>query len=107
MWNIDFWKEYIDNMARYRYNFISFWSLHPFPSLVKLDDYPEIALNDVHKSKVKWKEHYHLHGTGLDAPEILNNYEIVKKLRIDDKIKFWKKVMAYGKSRNVDMYFIT
>jgi hypothetical protein len=107
MWNFDFWTEYIDNMARYRYNFISFWSLHPFPSLVKLDDYPDIALNDVHKSTAKWDEYYHLHGTGLDAPEILNNYEVVKEISIDEKIEFWKKVMAYGKDRNVDMFFIT
>jgi hypothetical protein len=107
MWNFDFWTEYIDNIARYRYNFISFWSLHPFPSLVKLDDYPNIALNDVHKSTVKWKEYYHLHGTGLDAPEILNNYEVLKEISIEEKIEFWKKVMAYGKDRNVDMFFIT
>ena len=107
MWNFDFWTEYIDNMARYRYNFISLWSLHPFPSLVKLNDYPDIALNDVHKSTVKWSENYHLHGTGLDAPEILNNYQIIKEISINEKIEFWKKIMAYAKSRNVDMYFVT
>lgn len=107
MWNFDFWAAYIDNMARYRYNFISFWSLHPFPSLIKLDDYPDIALDNVHQSTVEWEEYYHLHGTGLDAPEILNNYQVVKKISIDKKIEFWRKVMAYGKERNVDMYFIT
>jgi hypothetical protein len=36
MWNFDFWKEYIDNLARYRFNLISLWSLHPFPSMVKV-----------------------------------------------------------------------
>ena len=107
MWNFEFWTEYIDNMARYRYNFISFWSLHPFPSMIKLGDYPDIALDDVHRSTVKWNENYPLHGTELDAPEILNNYEVLKKISIDEKIEFWKKVMAYGKDRNVDMYFIT
>ena len=50
MWNMEFWREYIDQIARYRYNFISFWSLHPFPSLVKVPDYADIALDDVHKS---------------------------------------------------------
>ena len=24
MWNFEFWKDYIDNLARYRYNTISF-----------------------------------------------------------------------------------
>ena len=53
MWNFDFWKEYIDNLARYRYNYISLWSLHPFPSMVKVPDYPDVALDDVQRSTVK------------------------------------------------------
>ena len=40
MWNFDFWKEYIDNLARYRYNYISLWNLHPFPSMVRV---PELS----------------------------------------------------------------
>ena len=36
MWSFDFWKEYIDNLARYRFNYISLWSLHPFPSMVRV-----------------------------------------------------------------------
>lgn len=107
MWSFDFWKEYIDNMARYRYNFISLWSLHPFPSMVKVPGYEDVALADVQRSTVKWKENYSLNGIGFDAPEILANPEIVKKMSIEEKIEFWKKVMAYGKSRNVDFYVIT
>jgi hypothetical protein len=107
MWSFEFWKEYIDNMARYRYNFISLWSLHPFPSLVKVPGYEDVALNDVQRSTVEWKENYNLNGIEFDTPEILQNTEIVKEISIEDKIKFWKKVMAYGKSRNVDFYVIT
>ncbi len=50
MWSFDFWKEYIDNLARYRYNYISLWSLHPFPSMVKVPGYEDVALDDVHRS---------------------------------------------------------
>lgn len=107
MWNFDFWKDYIDNLARYRFNYISLWSLHPFPSLVKVPDYPDIALDDVQRSTVKWKEFYSLNGIGFDAPEILNNVEVLKKISIEDKIKFWRQVMRYGKERNVDFYFVT
>ena len=107
MWSFDFWKEYIDNLARHRYNFISLWSLHPFPSLVKVPDYPEVALDDVKRSTVEWEEHYPLQGLGFDAPEILNNTETLREMTIDEKIDFWRKVMAYGKSRNVDFYFVT
>ena len=107
MWSFDFWKEYIDNLARYRYNYISLWSLHPFPSLVKVPDYPDVALDDVQRSKVEWKEFYSLNGRGFDAPEILENVETLKKVTIDEKIDFWRQVMRYGKQRNVDFYFIT
>ena len=47
MWNMDFWKEFLDEMARNRYNLISLWSLHPFPSIVKVPEFPDVALNDV------------------------------------------------------------
>lgn len=107
MWNFDFWKEYIDQLAKFRYNYISLWNLHPFPSMVKVPEYPNIALDDVKRSTVKWDEFYPLSGTGFDAPEILNNTEILKKLTIDEKIDFWRRVMQYGKERNVDFYVVT
>ncbi len=107
MWNFDFWKEYIDNLARFRYNTISLWNMHPFPSMVKVPEYPEIALDDVRKSTGKWKENYPLNGWDFDEPEIVNNYEIIKKITIDEKIEFWRKVMAYGKSRNIQFFVLT
>jgi len=107
MWNFEFWKDYIDNLARYRYNTISLWSLHPFPAMVKVPEYPDVALNDVYKSTVEWEENYSLNGWGFDSPEILNNYKVVKKISIDEKIDFWRKVMAYGKQRNVQFFILT
>ena len=107
MWSLEFWKEYIDNLARYRYNYISLWSLHPFPSMVKVPGYEEVALADVQRSTVKWKEFYSGMGIGFDAPEILGNPEIVKKISIDEKIHFWQDVMQYAKGRNIDFYVIT
>jgi hypothetical protein len=107
MWSFDFWKEYIDNLARYRFNFISLWSLHPFPSLVKVPDYPDVALDDVKRSTVKWRENYDLSGRGFDSPEIVSNVEILKKMTIEEKIEFWCKVMRYAKERNIDFYVVT
>ncbi len=107
MWSFDFWQNYIDNLARYRYNFISLWSLHPFPSLVKVPGYEDIALDNVQRSTVDWQEYYSGNGIGFDAPEILANPEIVKEISIDDKIAFWQKVMAYGQDRNIDFFVVT
>lgn len=107
MWSMDFWKEYIDNLARYRYNYISLWSLHPFPSMVEVPGYEDVALEDVHRSTVKWEEYYSGLGIGFDDPEILANPEIVKKISMEEKIEFWRKVMNYARGRNIDFYVVT
>lgn len=107
MWSFDFWKEYIDNLARYRYNFISLWNLHPFPSMVKVPDYPDVALDDVLRSTGEWDEYYHTWAIGLDTPEILAQTEVLKKITIEEKIEFWQKVMAYAHDRNIRFYMVT
>lgn len=107
VWEWDFWTEFIDRLARQRYNFVSCWNLHPFPSLVKVPDYPDVALDDVRRSTVKWEENYSLSGVGFDAPEILGNVETLHRLTIDEKIDFWRRVMRYGKERNVHFAFVT
>jgi hypothetical protein len=107
MWNYDFWTEYIDNLARYRFNYISLWNLHPFPSMVKVPGYEDVALDDVQRSTHQFDEHYNTNGWGFCSPEILANPDTLIKITIDEKIEFWKKVMAYGKSRNVDFYVVT
>jgi hypothetical protein len=33
VWERGFWIDYLDAMARHRYNVLSLWSLHPFPSM--------------------------------------------------------------------------
>jgi hypothetical protein len=105
---MDYWTEQIDTLAKSRYNFISMWSLDPFPSLVEVPGYEKVALADVLRSRaIREKEHYHEWATGIVTPEILNDAEVVKQLTIEEKIAFWRAVMAYGKSRNVDFYFVT
>jgi uncharacterized protein with PIN domain len=56
---------------------------------------------------VDWKETYSLNGHGFDDPEIVDNYRVVKKISIDEKIDFWRRVMAYGKQRNVQFFVLT
>ena len=83
VWNFDFWKAYIDHIAGDRYNLITIWSLNPFPSMVKTPGYEDIALDDVRRSTTKFKEYYGLTGREFGDPEILNNYEVIKKITIE------------------------
>ncbi|TWT83345.1 hypothetical protein CA13_48100 [Planctomycetes bacterium CA13] len=107
MWNFEFWKEYIDTLAHYRYNFVSLWNLHPFPSMVKVPEYPDVALDEVWRSKGPWDEHYSLSGRGFVTEKILADVEVINTMTINEKIDFWKRVMAYGKSRNVKFFVVT
>ena len=108
MWNMDFWKTYIDTHAKYRYNYISLWSMHPFPSMVKVPEYPDVALDDVKRSRGPFQEYYSGLGVDWTGPEFQEeNLETVKKMTIEEKIAFWRQVMAYGKSRNDDFYIVT
>jgi len=107
VWSLDFWRNAIDSLAGSRYNFISLWNLHPFPSLVRVPEYPNVALADVQRSTVKWEEHYNCTGVGFDAPGIIDNVEVLIEMTIDEKIAFWRQVMRYGKEHGVDFYVIT
>ena len=82
VWDINFWEKWFDTMARNRYNVVSVWTYHPFTSFVKVPGYENCAIDKV---------------TGLDGVQI-------NTMTIDDKIVFWKKVMAYAHSRGFEFY---
>ncbi len=90
MWSRDFWRETFDDMARHRFNLISWWSLNPFPSIVKVPEFPSVALDDVHT-------------TGVDKKDII----VVKKMTMDEKIEYWRDIMQMAKDRGVDVYWFT
>jgi hypothetical protein len=90
MWSKDFWREQFDDMARHRYNVISWWSLNPFPSIVKVPEFPSIALDDVQTAGVNKKESI-----------------VVKKMTMNEKIQFFREVMQMAKDRGVDVYVFT
>ena len=94
MWSMDFWRAHLDEMARDRYNVLSLWSLHPFPSLVKVPEFPEVALDDVWQGKP-------------DANGRFTEHEVVKRLSIDEKIAFWQEVMRYARERGIAVYLFT
>ena len=84
VWDFDFWREYLDQLARHRYNFVSLWNEHPFPSLVRVPEFPDVALADVLRSTGPFEEDYPTIGTGLVTPQMLARAEVLRKLTIDE-----------------------
>lgn len=108
MWEWSFWEAYLDDLALHRYNVLTLWNPHPFPSMVKLDKYPEVALNDVYVTTLKptgkeseWAE------PQMVSRNVIENLKKVKTISIDDKIAFWQKVMNRAKDRGIDVYYFT
>jgi hypothetical protein len=107
VWDFEFWRAYLDQLARHRYNGVSLWNEHPFPSMVRVPEYPDVALADVLRSTIKFEEDYPTTGTGLVTPAMLAHTQVVKKLTMDQKISFWRRVMRYAKDRNIEFCLIT
>lgn len=104
MWETNFWAGMLDNMARHRMNLLSLWSLHPFPSMVRVPEYPNVALADVkRKAGPMWNAT--LYGTKMFDP----SWELttLKKMTIEEKIAFWRWVMQYAKDRGIEFYVMT
>ena len=103
VWDFEFWKAYLDDLARYRYNVLSLWTTHPYPSMIKLKDYPKVALDDVYRigvdiyprTKNKWQD------VDFDKPGTL---KLVKKISIEQKIAHWQRVFQYAEDRGIEIY---
>jgi hypothetical protein len=64
MWSFDFWRTFLDELARHRYNVLSLWSLHPFPFLVKVPEYPDVALDEC-TTTLKLDDTFSFNGTDM------------------------------------------
>lgn len=107
VWEKPFWVDYFDAMARHRYNVLTLWSLHPFPSMVKVPEFPDVALDDVWRTRVKLDESFSFSGKGYVRPNMLADHEVVKRLTIDEKIAFWRWVMRQAADRGITIYVFT
>jgi len=113
VWDFDgFWKPLLDDMARYRYNMLSLWSTHPYPSLLKVPGYEDCALSDVYRVK---EGLLHPQFDGKIRPDLDANRDgdvtpedgtitLVKKMTIEEKTAHWKKVFEYAEDRGIDIY---
>jgi hypothetical protein len=109
VWDISFWQEYLDEMARQRLTTLSLWNLHPFPSLVTVPEYPAVALSDVKRTLVPFTK-VDLRGPGIwnaknmGKPEDL---EVVKVMTPAQKTDFWNQVLDLAEARGVSVYIFT
>lgn len=106
MWDWNFWQEYLDKMAMNRYNVLTLWNPHPFPSMIKLKNYPDVALDNVCQTTLEptgveneWAE------PQMVSRNVVENLKVIKEITIDQKIAFWKKVMQYAHDRGIAIYF--
>jgi hypothetical protein len=108
MWSRAFWSTLLDEMARHRYNVLSLWSLHPFPSMVRVPEFPAVALDDVWRSRAPLGP-VPLDQTGKNnvPPAFLADHEVVKRITIDEKITFWREVMQMAADRGIAIYLFT
>ena len=103
MWDFSFWQEFFDTLARNRYNVLTLWTNHPYPGLVKLDKYPGIGYDDVCVLKETVNTDTNRHFDNLDIYDP-NNFKIVKKISLTDKIAFWTRVFDYAEDRGIEVY---
>ena len=105
MWETEFWHEFLDRMAENKYNVLSLWTLSPFPSLVRIPEFPEACLDDV---KITTRSfHAALSGKGIYDEDHRRNLVTVKRLTIDEKIRFWQEIMQYAADRCIRVYLFT
>jgi len=75
---------------------------------VKVPEYPDVALDDVWRSKEPLGP-VPFDSTGRDAipPGFLANHEVIRKITIDQKIAFWRDVMRMAADRGIEIYIFT
>lgn len=64
-------------MALNKYNMLSLWTLSPFPSLVRIPEYPLVSLDDVKRTTRPFKAS--LEGRNMYSSDFENSLVTVKK----------------------------
>jgi hypothetical protein len=102
MWSWDFWESFLDTLARDRYNVLTLWTHHPYPGIVDLKEYPGVSYDNVCRLRKPVDTSTDLHFDKIDLmdPE---NVEVIKKISLDDKIAFWRKVFDHADARGIDI----
>jgi hypothetical protein len=74
---------------------------------VKVPEFPDVALDDVWRTRAKLDDTFSFAGNDMVRPKMLADHEVVKRISIDEKIAFWRWVMEYARDRGVQVYVFT
>lgn len=78
--SMDFWRQYIDMLAKNRYNFLSLWSEHPFHMMFRLNKYPDTCpYDDQQLAQFQQLYHFifqHAHARGMKVALITWNIRL-------------------------------
>lgn len=105
VWDMAFWEEFLDRMALHKFNVLTLWSLSPFPSMVRIPEYPALALEDVMASNIPPRPE--MSGENMYTPDMVPGLYPVKRISMDEKIVFWQQVMDYAADRCIRVYLFT
>lgn len=106
VWDFEFWREFLDTMARNRYNVLTLWTCHPFPGIVNLPKYPDIGYDDVCvlRDEVTVKSDRHWDNLDVYDPA---NFRVVKRISLEDKIAYWNRVFDHAEQRGIEIILFT
>ena len=111
MWDPNFWPEYFDALVHMRFNALSIWNPHPFPTIVSVPGYPETGYEDVMRADIDWRafnvECDPSNGNIGTAAVVRDNLKVVASMSLRDKTAFWQNVTALGASLGIDVQFVT
>lgn len=107
VWKREFWSGYLDEMARHRFNVLSLWNFHPFPNLVRVPEYPDVAMADVKRMRHRLNADSGAMGRELFHERHFEDLETVHTMTIDQKIAFWRDVMGMAADRGIAVYWFT
>lgn len=97
MWSADFWRAFLDAMARHRFNTLALSHPAPFRSMVGIGGSDASPLDDVWRAAVPPGD-----AAGRNA-----ELEIVKRIPAAEKARFWRLVMDMADARGIEVYWLT
>ena len=105
MWEESFWQGLLDRMALQRYNALTLWNLCPFPVMCRVPEYPDAAMEDVMISS------FMAGGTSralrFYTPEMKEDLVCIRRMTIEEKTAFWRRVFQYAADRCIKVYIFT